>query len=79
MVRGLDLEGTPLTSLSKILAAGGDYQVFNGHCGAESGWVPVSAVSPSLLVEEIETTRKEKEQDRTPILPAPPLGLDGGS
>ncbi len=73
MVRGVDLEGTPLTSLSKILAAGGDYQVFNGHCGAESGWVPVSAVSPSLLVEQIETARREKEQDRPPILPAPPF------
>jgi predicted Zn-dependent protease len=79
MVRGVDLEGTPLTSLSKILAAGGDYQVFNGHCGAESGWVPVSAVSPSLLVEQIETARREKEQDRLPILPAPPPSRDGGS
>jgi TldD protein len=79
MVRGVDLEGTPLTALSKILAAGGDTQVFNGHCGAESGWVPVSAVSPSLLVEQIETARREKEQDRPPLLPAPPLGQDGGS
>jgi predicted Zn-dependent protease len=76
MVRGVDLEGTPLTSISKILAAGDDYQVFNGHCGAESGFVPVSAVSPSLLVEQIETARKEKEQDRPPILPPP--GDEGG-
>jgi TldD protein len=79
MVRGVDLEGTPLTALSKILAAGGETQVFNGHCGAESGWVPVSAVSPSLLVEQIETARREKEQDRPPLLRAPPLGQDGGS
>jgi TldD protein len=79
MVRGVDLEGTPLTSLSKILAAGGDTQVFNGHCGAESGWVPVSAVSPSLLVEQIETARREKEQDRPPILPPPPSQSAAGA
>jgi predicted Zn-dependent protease len=78
MVRGVDLEGTPLTSLSKILAAGDDYQVFNGHCGAESGFVPVAAVSPSLLIGQIETARKEKEHERPPILP-PPDDKGGGS
>jgi predicted Zn-dependent protease len=71
LVRGVDLEGTPLTVLSRILAAANDFQVFNGMCGAESGWVPVSAVSPSLLVSQIEVARREKEQDRPPLLPAP--------
>ena len=33
---------TPLVSISKVLATGDDYQVFNGFCGAESGYVPVS-------------------------------------
>lgn len=73
LVRGVDLEGTPLTVLSKILAAGNDVQVFNGSCGAESGWVPVSAASPSLLVEQIEVARREKAQDRPPLLPAPAI------
>lgn len=72
LVRGVDLEGTPLTVLSKILAAGDDFDVFNGTCGAESGWVPVAAASPSLLVEQIEVARREREQARPPILPAPP-------
>ncbi|MGH9317146.1 MAG: metallopeptidase TldD-related protein, partial [Thermoanaerobaculia bacterium] len=45
LVRGADLIGTPLVSFSRILAAGDTPAVFNGHCGAESGWVPVSAVS----------------------------------
>jgi len=54
LVRGVDLIGTPLTSFAKILATGDDFDVFNGVCGAESGWVPVSAVAPSLLVGEIE-------------------------
>jgi predicted Zn-dependent protease len=73
LVRGVDLEGTPLTVLSKILAAGDDFAVFNGSCGAESGWIPVAAASPSLLVEQIEVARREKEQTRPPLLPAPPL------
>jgi len=71
MVRGGDLIGTPLVTFSRILAAADDTAVFNGTCGAESGWVPVSASSPSLLLEEIEVQRKEKESDRPPLLPPP--------
>jgi TldD protein len=40
-------------------------------CGAESGWVPVSASSPGLLVSQIEVQRKEKSQERAPLLPPP--------
>jgi predicted Zn-dependent protease len=72
LVRGVDLIGTPLIAFSKIEAADDDVQVFNGICGAESGWVPVSAVSPGILVAQIETQRKEKSQERPPILPPPP-------
>ena len=72
MVRGVDLIGTPLIAFSKIVAADDEVAVFNGMCGAESGWVPVSAVSPGLLVAQIEIQRKEKSQERAPILPPPP-------
>ncbi len=71
VVRGVDIVGTPLLSLSKIILTGNDYDVFNGTCGAESGWVPVSAIAPSILVSEIEVEKKAKGQDRPPILPAP--------
>jgi TldD protein len=74
LVRGADLVGTPLAALTKILAAGDDYQTFNGMCGAESGYVPVSATSPSLLVEQIEVERKDKGNNKPPVLPAPTLG-----
>jgi len=73
LVRGADLVGTPLASLTKILAAADDYQTFNGMCGAESGYVPVSATSPSLLVEQIEVERKDKGSDKPPVLPAPTI------
>ena len=72
LVRGVDLIGTPLIAFSKILAADDQVSVFNGVCGAESGWVPVSASSPGILVSQIEVQRKEKSQERAPILPAPP-------
>jgi predicted Zn-dependent protease len=71
VVRGVDIVGTPLTSFSKIILTGDDYGVFNGTCGAESGMVPVSGVSPSILVSEIEVEKKYKQQDRPPILPSP--------
>lgn len=71
VVRGVDIVGTPLLTLPKIVLTGNDYDIFNGTCGAESGWVPVSSISPSILVSEIEVEKKAKGQDRPPILPAP--------
>jgi len=71
LVRGVDIVGTPLSCFARIIATGDDAAVFNGTCGAESGWVPVSAVSPSILVEEIEIEKRERSQERPPILPSP--------
>lgn len=71
LVRGVDLVGTPIANFSKIAAAADDYGVFNGSCGAESGWVPVSAVSPSILITEIEVEKTQKSQSRLPVLPPP--------
>jgi predicted Zn-dependent protease len=71
LVRGADLIGTPLISFSKILACGDKLGVFNGNCGAESGWIPVSCVSPSILTGEIEIQKKQKSDERPPILPRP--------
>src|SRR5438105_8528754 len=54
LVRGVEIVGTPLLSINKIIATGDDRRVFNGYCGAESGFVPVSTVAPTVLVSEIE-------------------------
>jgi TldD protein len=78
LVRGVDLVGTPLAALSRIIAASDDYQTFNGYCGAESGFVPVSATSPSLLVEQIEIERRDKGSDKPPVLPPPTVDARGG-
>jgi predicted Zn-dependent protease len=71
LVRGVDLIGTPLTSFSKVFAAGDKHDVFNGMCGAESGRVPVSAVCPPLLTAQIEVQKKYKASDKPPVLPPP--------
>jgi predicted Zn-dependent protease len=77
LVRGVDLIGTPLTSFSKIVAAGDVPEIFNGVCGAESGYVPVAAVSPAILTTQIEVQKKAKSSERPPILP-PPIAVNGG-
>jgi predicted Zn-dependent protease len=79
LVRGADVVGTPLASFAKILATGDKQEVFNGYCGAESGTVPVSAVSPAILVSEIEIEKKAKGNDRPPLLPEPVASENGGA
>lgn len=78
LVRGIDMIGTPLVTFEKIVAASDTTQVFNGVCGAESGWVPVAAIAPDLLVEEVEVQRKAKENDRPPLLAPPGTALPDG-
>jgi predicted Zn-dependent protease len=71
LVRGVELVGTPLSSVNKVLATGDAPKVFNGFCGAESGYVAVSTVAPAALVGEIELQRVARASERSPILPAP--------
>ncbi|QDG53278.1 TldD/PmbA family protein [Persicimonas caeni] len=71
LVRGVEVVGTPLTAINKIVAASKDTGVFNGYCGAESGYVPVSAVAPALLTTEVELQRTQQSKERSPLLPAP--------
>ncbi|HTU34666.1 MAG TPA: metallopeptidase TldD-related protein [Candidatus Acidoferrum sp.] len=71
LVRGVNIVGTPLVSLTKIVATGNTQDIFNGYCGAESGSVPVSAVSPAILISEMEFAKKETSTDKPPILPPP--------
>ncbi len=66
LVRNLDVVGTPLEMLSNILYAGQDEQVRNGVHG-----VPVSVVTPSLLLGEVELQRSETKPEKQPILPPP--------
>lgn len=71
LVRGVDLIGTPLSMFSNITAASNSVSTFTGVCGAESGWVPVSASSPMIFVTKIETQRRQKDNQKARVLPAP--------
>ncbi len=71
LVRGVDIVGTPLTTIGKIVAAADDEGVFNGYCGAESGMVPVSAVAPAVLFEEMELQRSAKPRSTGTVLRPP--------
>ena len=73
LVRGIDISGTPLVALQSIRAASREIETFNGVCGAESGWVPVSASAPSLLLEKIEVEKGFIPPDRPPILNPPAI------
>jgi TldD protein len=71
LVRGVDIVGTPLAALTRILTTGDQLRVFNGVCGAESGQVPVAAVAPSMLFSEMEVQKRAHEHERPPLLPPP--------
>lgn len=71
LVRGIDIVGTPLAALNRIVVTGEKTDVFNGMCGAESGQVPVAAAAPAMLFSEIEVQKRAHSLNRPPILPSP--------
>jgi len=71
LVRGVDIVGTPLAALKRILTTGDQQHVFNGVCGAESGQVPVAAVAPAMLFSEMEVQKRAHQHERPPLLPPP--------
>ncbi|MCB9566956.1 MAG: peptidase U62 [Myxococcales bacterium] len=79
LVRGADIVGTPIAAFETIIATGDEPGIFNGMCGAESGDVPVSAVSPSLLLRALEIERASHDRDKPPLLPAPPAEVSAGA
>ncbi|MEA5006172.1 MAG: TldD/PmbA family protein [Rikenellaceae bacterium] len=71
LVRGVDMIGTPLSMFSNIEYAGGDFEIFTGTCGASSGYVPVTAISPTILVNKVELQKKAKPTVTPALLPRP--------
>ncbi|PKP36191.1 MAG: hypothetical protein CVT97_09480, partial [Bacteroidetes bacterium HGW-Bacteroidetes-14] len=71
LVRGVDLIGTPLSMFSNIVYAGGEFEIFTGMCGSSSGNVPVTAISPTILVNKVELQKKAKPSVTPALLPRP--------
>jgi TldD protein len=71
LVRGVEIVGTPIASINKIVATSDQLSTFNGFCGAESGYIPVSTIAPDVLMTEIEIQRTMKKSEKDPVLPSP--------
>ncbi|MBA7538776.1 hypothetical protein ES705_31053 [subsurface metagenome] len=71
LVSGVELIGTPLTMFSNIVSGSNEQKVFTGFCGAESGHVPVTAISPALFIRKIETQKTPEFKSKLPLLPSP--------
>ncbi len=70
-VKGVDFVGTPLSSLSHIVAVGKESEVDNGFCGAESGTISVSTVAPALLMSSLELQAKIPSKITQYAMPLP--------
>ncbi len=71
LLRGINISGSPLSSLSYIVGASDQTSLFNGYCGAENGWVPVSAISPDLLFSTMEAEIQPTRSGALPLLSPP--------
>ncbi len=70
-VRDVAFVGTPLNAIRSIIAAGARHEVDNAYCGAESGAVPVSTISPALLVESLELQSSARNANAPHTYPMP--------
>ena len=72
-VRGVNFVGTPLQALNNIIAVGEEQVLENHYCAAESGIIPVSTISPAILIKSLELQAKDEELVTQYILPRPKL------
>jgi len=70
-VRGVNFVGTPLNAIRSIVAAGSRREVDNSFCGAESGHVPVTTISPALVLSQLELQSKGDTRYSPYALPMP--------
>ena len=77
-IRDVELIGTPLAALQKIVAFGRERETDQGHCYAESGSIPVSGIAPPVVLAELELQQSSTTGYHDPLLP-PPFADDGSS
>jgi TldD protein len=73
VVRGVDFVGTPMQALNNVIATGNELVVNNGYCGAESGFLPITTISPAVLLSNLELQSKSEELVTPFILKKPRL------
>ncbi len=75
-IRDVELIGTPLSALQRIVAFGGESELDQGYCYAESGSIPISGIAPAILLAEVEMQQGSTTGFHEPLLP-PPFADDG--
>jgi len=75
-IRDVEIIGTPLSAMQRIVAFGGEPELDQGFCFAESGSIPVSGIAPAVLVSELEMQQRSTAGYHEPLLP-PPFADDG--
>ena len=75
IVEKITIEGSPMEIMASIIAAGDSYTINNSYCGAVSGTVPISIVSPQLLVSNISINPIDFDSPMSTI-PAPEYTQD---
>lgn len=70
-VRGVNFVGTPLQAISNIVAVGNLQELDNSYCAAESGYVPITTISPAVLLSSLELQAKDEQLEAPFILPKP--------
>jgi predicted Zn-dependent protease len=60
-VRGIYVVGTPYQAMSNIIQTSDQFGVFNGVCGAESGFIPSTQRTPHALISSLEVNRIPSE------------------
>jgi TldD protein len=86
MIRGVRLRGLNARSLKDILAAANDSTTFNylengapfALLGLGSSAAAVSVSAPSVLIDDLELTKVDDEQQKLPLVPAPALQAAAG-
>lgn len=71
VVRGVNFVGTPLQALNNITAVSEQRELDNHFCGAESGMIPVTTISPAVLLSNLELQAKDEELVTPFLLRAP--------
>ena len=75
-IRDVELIGTPLSALQRIVGFGGQSELDQGFCYAESGSIPVTGIAPAIVLSEIELQQSSTSGFHEPLLP-PPFADDG--
>jgi TldD protein len=73
VIRGVNFVGTPLQALNNIIAVSEQRELDNGYCGAESGMIPVTTISPGVLLSNLELQAKDEELVTPFLLRAPQI------